>query len=395
MYPYSTRSSSTNFFIQDLGTAEFLGLEFIDTPDDRVVVNQNLSSKPSVLIEGTQIVLDYSDIQNIKDKQFIDLAFKAMVAGAGFTITGAVYNDPTNQYTADLSASCTLNSYSKYKILGTVSAIGSTSEINYYRPEFFDTVPQITTAAGLTYAGLTTNSLINFTTSTSTSFIGNNFQIGDYVDFATSSNAGRYTINGITIDDFSREIVSFGNDLTIVAENLKGTRVTVDHKRKTSAVSGGPYEIEQKSTVVYRVGRRVSDDGQNMVTIDGEIEKPLALSRGILYLFIIDEKNSNDFIIVNNSANQSGGAELSDPGIYSVVDNTMQKKYLFFIPNNLTPNQLYYTSAENNAASGYGGIQISGSYSYTTSGVNLNTAGGLSGSSTYSNIETGGYGNLY
>ena len=105
--------------------------------------------------------------------------------------------------------------------------------------------------------------------------------------------------------------------------------------------------------------------------------------------------NSNDFIIVNNSANQSGGAELSDPGIYSVVDNTMQKKYLFFIPNNLTPNQLYYTSAENNAASGYGGIQISGSYSYTTSGVNLNTAGGLSGSSTYSNIETGGYGNLY
>ena len=285
MYPYSTRSSSTNFFIQDLGTAEFLGLEFIDTPDDRVVVNQNLSSKPSVLIEGTQIVLDYSDIQNIKDKQFIDLAFKAMAAGAGFTITGAVYNDPTNQYTADLSASCTLNSYSKYKILGTVSAIGSTSEINYYRPEFFDTVPQITTAAGLTYAGLTTNSLINFTTSTSTSFIGNNFQIGDYVDFATSSNVGRYTINGITIDDFSREIVSFGNDLTIVAENLKGTRVTVDHKRKTSAVSGGPYEIEQKSTVVYRVGRRVSDDGQNMVTIDGEIEKPLALSRGILYKF--------------------------------------------------------------------------------------------------------------
>ena len=384
MYPYSTRSSSSDFFIQDLGTAEFLGLEFIDTPDDRVIVNQNLSSKPSVLIEGTQIVLDYSDIQNIKDKQFIDLAFKAMAAGAGFTITGAVYNDPTNQYTADLSASCTLNSYSRYKILGTVSAIGSTSEINYYRPEFFDTVPQIATASGLTYAGLTTNSLVNFTTSTETSFIGNNFQIGDYVDFSTSSNTGRYTINGITVDDFSREIISFAGDLRVVAENLKGTRVTVGHNRKTSTTSGGPFEIENQNTVVHRVGRRVSDDGQSMVTIDGEIGKPLTLSRGILYLFIIDENNINDFLITPTAEFAS---DYSDPGVYSVVDTGMNKRYMFFIPNDLTPNQLYYTSASNPISSGFGGIQVSGAYTYLTT-VSFFNAAGLSGNQTYS----GGYG---
>jgi len=377
----------SDFFIQDLGTAEFLGLEFIDTPDDRVIVNQNLSSKPSVLIEGTQIVLDYSDTQIIKDKQFIDLAFKAMAAGAGFTITGAVYDDPTNQYTADLSASCTLNSYSDFKIIGTVSAIGSTSEINYYRPEFFNTVPQIATASGLTYAGLTTNSLINFTTSTSTSFIGNNFQIGDYVDFTTSSNSGRYTINGITVDDFSREIVSFSPDLTIVAENLKGTRVTVDHKRKTSTVSGGPFEIENQNTVVHIVGRRVADDGQSMITIDGEISKPLSLSRGIMYLFIIDEQNTNDFLITPTAEFIS---DYSDPAVYSVTDNTMNKKYLFFVPNNLTPNQLYYTSASNSIASGFGGIQVSGSYEYFSS-VNFFNSAGLSGNSSYSSFSGGAY----
>mgnify|MGYP003140049276 CR=1 FL=1 len=391
MYPNSTRSSGpSDFFIQDLGTAEFFGLEFIDTPDDRVIVNQNLSSKPSVLIEGTQIVLDYSDTQSVKDKQFIDLAFKAMAAGAGFTITGAVYNDPTNQYTADLSASCTLNSYSEFKILGTVSAIGSTSEINYYRPEFFDTVPQIATASGLTYAGLTTNSLVNFTTSTSTSFISNNFQVGDYVDFSTSSNTGRYTITGITVDDFSREIVSFANDLTVVAENLKGTKVTVGHNRKTSTTSGGPYEIEQKETVVHRVGRRVADDGQNMITIDGEITKPLSLSRGILYLFIIDENSSNDFLITSTAEFASS---YSDAGMYSVVDTGMNKRYLFFIPNDLTPNQLYYTSATNPISSGYGGIQISGAYSYTST-VNFFNSAGLTGNISFSG-GGGGYSSSY
>ena len=390
MYPYSTRSSgASDFFIQDLGTAEFLGLEFIDTPDDRVIVNQNLSSKPSVLIEGTQIVLDYSDIQNIKDKQFIDLAFKAMAAGAGFTITGAVYNDPTNQYTADLSASCTLNSYSKYKILGTVSAIGSTSEINYYRPEFFDTVPQIATSSGLTYAGLTTNSLVNFTTSTATSFISNNFQIGDYVDFATSSNTGRYTIAGITVDDFSREIVSFTKDLTIVAENLKGTRVTVDHKRKTSTISGGPFEIEKQNTVVHRVGKRVTDDGQNLLTIDDEILKPLSLSRGIMYLFIIDQNNLNDFILSPTAEYLS---DYTDSGIYNVVDSGMNKRYLFFIPNDLTPSQMYYTSQNNSTSSGFGGIQISGSYSYIST-VNLVRSSGLTGSTTYSGYNGSGFSN--
>ena len=71
----TTSSSSTDFFIQDLGTAAFYGLEFVDSKDDLVIVNQNMSSKPSVLIEGTKILLDYSDIQSTKDKEFLDILF--------------------------------------------------------------------------------------------------------------------------------------------------------------------------------------------------------------------------------------------------------------------------------------------------------------------------------
>ena len=370
MYSYSTRSSSTDFFIQDLGTAEFYGLEFIDTAEDRVIVNQNLSSKPTVLIEGTQILLDYSDIGNIKDRQFIDLAFKAMSAGAGFTITGAIYNDPTNGYEADLAASCTLNAYSDFKIRGTVSAIGSTSEINYYKPQFFETTPQIETAAGLTYNGITTNSLINFTTSKDTSFISNSFQVNDYVDFNTSSNVGRFIISGITVDNFGREIVSFDDAIRTVAENLKGTKVSVAHKRKVDN-NLNPYQIEQQFAVVHRVGTRLVD-GVETITIDDVLLKPLVLSRGLAYLFIIDSNTQLNFGFsaqLNNSA-----SIYADAGLYSVVDNTMNKTYVFFTPNNNTPNQLYYTSSSRLNA-GIGGVQVVGNYIYSYNTSLIPTAG--------------------
>tara|TARA_R110001583_G_scaffold48520_3_gene151979 strand:- start:440 stop:1603 length:1164 start_codon:yes stop_codon:yes gene_type:complete len=384
VYSQSNSSlSGTNFFIQDLGTADFYGLEFIDTAEDRVLVNQNLSSKPSVLIQGTQIVLDYSDIGNIKDRQFIDLAFKAMSAGAGFTITGAVYNDPTNSYEANLAASCTLNSYTNLKIRGTVSAIGTTSEINYYKPEFFETVPQIQTASGLTYDGITSNSLINFTTSTDTSFVSNNFQINDYVDFDTASNSARFTIFGITLDTFGREIISFDPTIRVVAENLKGTQVTVGHKRKVDN-NENPYQISQQPTVVHRVDTRLVD-GIEMLTIDNELTKPLVLSRGLVYLFVVNTASSINFGF--NSIPGDSNTTYTDAGLYSVVDNTMDKTYIFFIPNNNTPNQLYYSSRSRPSA-GIGGVQITGNYSYSYDTRLIPTAGFTSSTSTYSGFAT-------
>ena len=375
---YSQSNSSlsgTDNLILDLGTADFYGLEFIDTAEDRVLVNQNLSSKPSVLIQGTQIVLDYSDIGNIKDRQFIDLAFKAMAAGAGFTITGAVYNDPTNSYEANLAASCTLNSYTDLKIRGTVSAIGSTSEINYYKPQFFETVPQIETASGLTYDGITSNSLINFTTSTDTSFISNSFQVNDYVDFDTSSNTGRFIITGITLDSFSREILSFSPSIRVVAENLKGTQVTVGHKRKVDR-NNNPYNINQQAVVVHRVSTRLID-GIEMITIDNQLTKPLVLSRGVVYLFIVEPSSINFGF---NSIPGDASTTYSDAGLYSVVDNTLGKIYTFFIPNNNTPDQLYYSS-RSRPNTGVGGVQVTGNYLYSYDVRLVPTAGFTSGTS--------------
>mgnify|MGYP003663380366 FL=1 len=128
-YPRTT--ADADFFIQDLGTAAFYGLEFIDTAEDLVIPNQNMTCKPSVLIKGSIMVIDYGDCGTDTDRTFVNTLFTSMTGGNGFTLTNAIYDDVVTGYNADLAASCTLNSYTNYKIVATYSAIGSTTETNY------------------------------------------------------------------------------------------------------------------------------------------------------------------------------------------------------------------------------------------------------------------------
>jgi hypothetical protein len=360
--PQRRSSYNSGFYIQDLGTADFYGLEFIDTFEDKIIPNQNLVTRPSILIEGSSILLHYSDSGNPIDRNFIDTLFTSMNSdggtfSSGFTISGAIYNDPIRDYEADLSASCTLSNYSNHKILGTFSTIGNTIETNFYQSEFFETVPQITSAVGLT-SGVTLNGLINYPTSKDTSFIDNNFQVGDYVDFSTASNNARFTIDGITLDGLNREVLTFTDHVLVTPEDLKGTKVTVGHVRKTSNSSSGPSAIEQKTTIIHRVGTKVVE-GKSTLTIDSEIEKPLVLNRGIMYLFVVDNTSTINLQFLDATQNTA----YSDSGLYNVTDGTMNKQYIFFIPNNLTPNQLYYNSTSS-AVNGIGGIQVTGSYEY-------------------------------
>ena len=365
---------NSEFYIQDLGTAEFYGLEFTDTFEDRIIPNQNLVSRPSVLIEGSKILLDYSDIQNSIDKNFIDTLFTSMNSSggtfsSGFTLSGAIYNDPVRQYSADLSASCTLNSYSDFKILGTFSSIGSTIETNFYHSNLFETIPQISSSVGLT-SGITTSTLINYPTSTDTSFVSNQFQTGDYIDFNTASNVGRFTISGITVDSLSREIVTFIQQIT--PEDLKGTKTIISHIRKRSNTTSGVYDIESENPVIHTVGSRLVD-GISMITIDSEIEKSLVLVRGMQYVFAVNGYENTSFQFLNSDR----ASPYNESGIYSIVDNTMNKQYIFFTPNNTTPNQLYYNSSRA-STSGVGGIQVMGNYvysyntSFSGSGVTFN-----------------------
>ena len=361
---YPRTFPSPDFYIEDLGTAGFFGIEFINTAEDLIIPNQNLTCKPNIVIKGSTMVIDYSDCGSNRDKDFIDVAFTSMTGGSGFTFSNANYNDVVNNYTADLAASCTLNNYTNYKIIATFSAIGSTTETNYYLSDNFETTPQIGITAGLT-SGITFNKLINYTTSDDTSFIAQEFSVGDYVDFSTSNNVGRYTILGITLDGFSREVITFnfGNVLT-TPENLIGTEVIVEHNRKVYLSDSNPTTTD---IIVHRVGTETAN-GVIYFTIDGTIQKELTLYRGVLYVFVEEDYPEYPFSF---STDLNGGSSYTDNGVYSVVDNSLNKRITCFVPNDATPNNLYYT---NTSRTDMGGpIRITGKYTYSSTAPTLNT----------------------
>ena len=387
LHGYPRSGYRSDFYIQDLGTAEFYGIEFIDSQDDLIVPNQNLSCKPTALIEGNKIVLDYTKCGVQKDKDFIDTLFSSMAGASGFTFSSAIYNDPINNYSADLSASCTLNSYNNYKIIGTFSAIGSTIETNYYQSDYFESVPQISSITGLT-SGVTLNSLINYTTGTDTSFISQQFVVGDYVDFSTSNNNGRFIISGITVDSWGREIITFNNQALVVAENLKGVTTEVHHRRKLTRASSGAYPKDTASSVVFRLNK-TAIDGANHYTIDGVVQPALRLMRGVMYI-IIDEVYPMNTLAFSQTPDgiHNGGTVYNDVGFYSVIDNKKSDRIQFIVPNDKTPNELYYFDQNNSNMGGV--IQVYGAYPYGGTVPSLTT--NLSGTSSITSTTTGSSG---
>ena len=134
-------------------------------------------------------------------------------------------------------------------------------------------------------------------------------------------------------------------------------------------------------------------DGRRTLTVDGVLNKSLVLSRGQEYLFIIDKQDQLGFIFTEQST--EGGAGYIDNGLYSVIDGTMNKKYVFFIPNNTTPEQLFYTSGLPNVG-GIGGVKISGGFDYAYGAQFLNNVGtGGNTTNINSSFSGGFYGGSY
>ena len=369
-YPRTT--ADADFFIQDLGTAAFYGLEFIDTAEDLVIPNQNMTCKPSVLIKGSIMVIDYGDCGTDTDRTFVNTLFTSMTGGNGFTLTNAIYDDVVTGYNADLAASCTLNSYTNYKIVATYSAIGSTTETNYFLGSNFQTIPQIEATAGLT-SGVTSSRLINYTTSEDNSFLSKEFTTGDYIDVATSSNTGRYTISGITVDGFNREIITLSGSPIVTPEDLRTTETILTHSRKSYKTTANP--VDFNNGIVYTVNIRTVN-GTNYFEINGVVQDNLVMFRGSYYIFVEENYPAHGIgFSITPDGTHSGGVEYVDSGFYTIKDNSLGRRTYVVVPNGNTPDQLYYycTSHSGMGAS----IRVSGAYSYVsapTLTTNLNPA---------------------
>ena len=377
------------FFINDLGTADFYGLQFADTDDDIATLNLRLASTPNILIEGSKMVLDYSDISDSTDRENINTTFTSMSVGAGFTISNALYSDVVREYTSDLSASCTLASYEDYKIIATATNVGSTAGRNFYLRNFFETIPQIATNATLT-GGTGTNKVINYPTGTDSSFVTNGFAVGDYVDFNTSLNAARWTISSLETDSSGREILTLFGPVEIKEENLKGTKVTASHFRKTNIETLDRYDLGKITTLVID---KESIDGKNYFTIDGIPQKNLVLFRGNMYVFIENSYPEHPIAFSTTpDGTHNDGVAFNNVGYYTVLDSNVSKRITILVPNNLFSDSMYYFCGNH---SGMGAaVKFVGGFTYGSSSPTLSSYTGSSDFvSTTVNATTGLYTN--
>ena len=162
---------------------------------------------------------------------------------------------------------------------------------------------------------------------------------------------------------------------------MKGTEVIVEHSRRVYPTTS-PTSLQQINAVVHRVSSSLVD-GRSTLTVDGVINNPLILSRGVMYIFVVDIDTDLEFKFTEQAV--QNGTSYTDTGIYSVTDGTLLKKIVFFIPNNNTPNQLYYTSSSV-SVDGLGALRISGGYDYVYSASF--TTGIGTGGNQFSNINS-------
>jgi hypothetical protein len=179
---------------------------------------------------------------------------------------------------------------------------------------------------------------------------------------ATSSNTGRYTIAGITVDGFNREIITLSGSPIVTPEDLRTTETILTHSRKAYKTTANP--VDFNNGVVYMVTTRTID-GNNYFEINGVVQDNLVMFRGSYYIFVEENYPTHGIgFSITPDGTHSDGVEYVDNGFYTINDNSLGRRTYVVVPNGNTPDQLYYYCTTH---SGMGAsIRVSGAYSYVS-----------------------------
>ena len=130
--------------LEATNTESFLGLRFINSQDD-LVSERNISSKPNFIIQGDDVLIDYSGSENNLDLEEIESIFRKKRNNQQFTITNADYSNSIKGVDADFNGTYTFKRLiDDDRILATpISGVSFPSETRIYRSDYFKTTPLI------------------------------------------------------------------------------------------------------------------------------------------------------------------------------------------------------------------------------------------------------------
>lgn len=194
-----------------------------------------INASPNISISGSTCFIDYSDVQNLSDLNFISKVFAAAPSGTTYSLSNGDYYDQDKNIRRDVSGVFSLSSLINGNkiIVGTiVSGLTYTNNYSFYGKNNFVAAPQYTTS----YAGGATarNYIINnLTNNPNKSFVnlgivGSGFNQEEYVELnGSTSNTGKLKVNSVLQLKDNKELIY--TDTALTDENLQTVNVKVDH----------------------------------------------------------------------------------------------------------------------------------------------------------------------
>ena len=222
-------SYSSGRRLNAVDTKTFLGLRFINSEDD-LFSERRLTSKPNFIIQGTDVLIDYSSIKNKLDLDEFQSIFRKKGTNKQFTIENANYSDSVQGIKANFSGTYTFKRFvGDDRILVTpVSGVSYDTERKIYKSNFFGTTPLI----GITLPPNKTQSykIVNeLGVDSSESFANLGALIGDTLKLSGASAAANenrlYKITDIDIASDGTEIISVNRKLE--EANFTGSPVII------------------------------------------------------------------------------------------------------------------------------------------------------------------------
>tara|TARA_R110002012_G_scaffold204050_3_gene373639 strand:+ start:2026 stop:3366 length:1341 start_codon:yes stop_codon:yes gene_type:complete len=352
---------------------DFYGIKVGNSIDDFINFDQNTSTTPEVVINGTTAILDYSSCEIRKDLDYLNVAFDSLVSGNTFNISNGTYYDPSTEQYADISGTYTYeNQFANLVIKATFDNLTNTpTGMVRYSSEYFSDVPQIA-LLGTAAANEKQFTIKNYLgTDASPSFTNIGVRKDDYIFIGDSStNKKPLKVDDFYLDPNGTEVLILGNS-GAAEEDRIGT--TSDIKLYRDLSSETTFSHDYNRIEILKVTVEKENDKYYFV-INGVKQPTLQLIRGVTY--IVDQTHPSNYRGPNNIRLPMRISKIRD-GLYNQSDAQSINSSIYFTdgvsyprtegnifmiePRFIKNSSIYYFC---DAQSGMGGeFTIDGTYS--------------------------------
>jgi len=209
-----------------ISSAVVYGLKFFDSNEEITPNRTFLKCKPTVVFDGTNLFIDYSSCKSQDTLHNLNHVLEDLKPGETFTLSDALYQDPTNSIETNISGTYTFMGVVNGNIVKAINeTITLPSNITRFEAKNFSRIPQITITS-VTNITKTYGVKNIFGEENENSFKNLGVEKNYYVEFSGNTNKDSYKVKDILIRDDGSEVLIL--DKKVVPESIFTTPVVVN-----------------------------------------------------------------------------------------------------------------------------------------------------------------------